>query len=62
MNDTSMVQTEVPNGNSLSTDNIQLQLKSVVKDEEQHSSNQTSLLPLVILPKNHDDIVVNEFI
>jgi hypothetical protein len=58
MNDISMVQTEVTNGNSLSTDNIQLQLKSVVEDE-QYLSNQTSPLAFVILSKTQDDIVVN---
>ncbi len=62
MNDTSMVHAGVPNGNSLSTDNIQLQLKSVGDEEDSHSINQTSPLALVILPKTHDDIVVNKFI
>jgi hypothetical protein len=58
MNDTFMVQTEINNGHILSADEIQLQLKPILKNE-QNSSNQTKPLELVILPKNQDDIVVN---
>ncbi len=58
MNDTFMVQADIDNENDLSTDKIQFQLKSVLKNE-QHSSKQTKALELVILPKNQDDIVVN---
>jgi hypothetical protein len=58
MNETFMVQTEINDGNDLSTDQIQLQLKPILKNE-QHSSNQMSPLELVILSKNQNDIVVN---
>jgi len=58
MNDTFMVQGDIDNENDLSTDKIQFQLKSVLKNE-QYSSKQTKALELVILPKNQDDIVVN---
>lgn len=57
MNDLSMVQTDINNPDPLSTDNVQLQLKSLVLDE-QHSASQTASLSLVTLPKNEDTIEV----
>lgn len=57
MNDTFMVHTGINDENGLSTDKIQLQLKTTLS-EEQHSTNQTPSLQLVILPKTQDDIVV----
>lgn len=59
MNDTFMVHTGISNGNGLSTDDIQLQLKPILeKPDEKHSSNQPTPLDLVIRPKIQDDIVV----
>jgi len=56
MNDTSMVQTEINNENNLSTNKIQLELKPILKDE-QNSTDQTSSLELVTLSKAQDNIV-----
>jgi hypothetical protein len=58
MNDTLMVQTEINNENNLSTNKIQLELKPILKDE-QNSTDQTSSLELVTLSKAQDNIVVN---
>lgn len=58
MNNISMVHTDIKNDRVLSTDNIQLQLKPIVRDAQQ-SASQASALSLVILPKNEDTISVN---
>jgi hypothetical protein len=59
MNETFMVHTEINDENGLSTDKIQLQLKTTLNDG-QCSINQTPPLQLVILSKNQDDIIVNK--
>jgi len=56
MNDTLMVQTEINNENNLSTNKIQLELKSILKDEQQ-STDQISSLKLVVLSETQDNIV-----
>ena len=59
MNETFMVHnTDINDEDHLSPNNIQFELKTVLSNE-QHLTNQKSLLEFVILPKNQDDIVVN---